>query len=71
MAFPNPSRATFTVVQHKEGWAVLHDGAYSDLSVARDEVMAAASRRARASNDKGQAAQVRIEGEPGFHLRRD
>lgn len=67
--FPNLTRAIFTVAQHEQGWAVEHDGAFFDASNVRDEVMASASRRARASNDRGCPAQIRIEGEVGFTLR--
>ena len=67
--FPNLKRAVFTVTQHEEGWAVEHDGKFFDASMVRDEVMAAASRRARASNEKGLPAQIRFQGEQGFTLR--
>ncbi|HTK34153.1 MAG TPA: hypothetical protein VL358_02555 [Caulobacteraceae bacterium] len=67
--FPNLKRAVFTVTQHEEGWAVEHDGHFFDASLVRDEVLAAASRRARASNENGLPAQIRLQGELGFTLR--
>ena len=66
---PNLKRAVFTITQHEDGWAVEHDGKFLDASLVRDEVLAAASRRARACNDKGLPAQIRLEGEQGFTLR--
>jgi len=69
VSYPNLNRAVFTVVQRSPGWAVEHEGRFFDASSNREEVMASASRRARASNDKGQPAQIRIEGEHGFTLR--
>jgi len=68
-SYSSPDRAVFTVMQHKQGWAVEHDGRFFDVSPVRDEVLASASRRARASNDQGRPAQIRIEGEHGFILR--
>ncbi len=65
----NLQRAVFTVARHKLGWAVEHDGQFFDPSTAREEVVASACRRARASNERGWPAQVRMEGEPGFALR--
>ena len=63
---PLAIRLTFAVVQHSGGWAVEHDGAYTDLSNSRDEVLASASRRARAANDAGALAQVIVQGERGY-----
>ena len=64
-----PSRMVFTVLQHEGGWAVENDGAFTDQSGDRDEVMASASRRARAANDKGILTQVVIRGEAGYFNR--
>ncbi len=63
---PPVARLTFAVVQHSGGWAVEHDGAYTDLSISRDEVLASASRRARAANEAGALSQVTVQGERGF-----
>jgi hypothetical protein len=67
--YANPQRAVFTVVQHGKGWAVEHEGRFFDSSPLRDDVVASASRRARACNDQGRPSQIRIEGEHGFTLR--
>jgi hypothetical protein len=61
-----PPRLIFTVARHKGGWAVQHGGAYSDASINREEVMASASRRARAASAGGALSQVVIEGETGY-----
>ncbi len=61
-----PSRLIFTVVQRDGGWAVEHGGAYSDQSRSREEVMASASRRARAANASGALSQVVIQGDSGY-----
>ena len=66
---PNLDRAVFTVMAHKQGWAVEHEGRFFDASPVRDEVLASASRRARACHDQGRPAQIRIDGEQGFTLR--
>jgi hypothetical protein len=69
MSFPNLTRAIFTLTPRADGWAVEHDGRFHDQSKNRDEAMAGAARRARASNEAGRPAQIRIAGEPGFTLR--
>jgi len=64
---PEPGeRAVFTVVAHAGGWAVEHEGEFLDSSRNRDEILAAASRRARASHNAGRFAKVVVAGEPGF-----
>lgn len=68
-SYPNLDRAVFTVVQHKQGWAVEHEGRVFDATPLREVALASASRRARASNDKGRPAQIRIEGDHGFSVR--
>jgi hypothetical protein len=62
----SPPRMIFTVAQHAGGWAVEHDGAFTDMSTSREEVMASASRRARAANAGGALTQVVIQGETGY-----
>lgn len=59
----NADRATFRVVRFEQGWAVEHDGGHYDFAKCRDEVMASASKRARAVISQGGAAQVVIAGE--------
>ena len=68
MAF-NLDRAVFTVTRHELGWAVEYEGKVLDTSPVRDEVMACASRRARAMSERGSPAQIRIQGEPDFGRR--
>jgi hypothetical protein len=61
-----PDRAIFTVARHLEGWAVEIAGEFFDHSRDKEEVKAAANKRARAAQDAGQACQVRVSGEHGF-----
>ena len=62
-----PDRAVFTVVRHKDGWAVEHDGQFSDLTADKEVAKAAANKLARAAQDAGQACLVRVTGEHGFY----
>ncbi len=62
------TRLVFTVAPYQGGWAVEHDGAYSDASSSKEEVKAAANKRARASQDSGHPCQVRVSGEGGFFV---
>ncbi len=61
-----PDRATFTVAPHQGGWAVEHDGEYSDPCSSKEEAKAMANKRARASQDAGKPCRVRVSGELGF-----
>jgi len=65
----NVERAVFMVGRHELGWAVKHDGEVFDAALTREEVMASACRRARASNERGAPARVLMEGDPVFRLR--
>jgi len=56
----------FTVCRHLDGWAVRHDGTYSDPSESREEAMASANRRARATITLGRPSRVTVSDEPGF-----
>jgi hypothetical protein len=56
--------AVFTVVPHRGGWAVEHEGGYLDPGRNREEVIASASKRARAAIVEGRRAQVVLKGEP-------
>ncbi|HEY9218440.1 MAG TPA: hypothetical protein VIO94_10355 [Phenylobacterium sp.] len=58
-----PERATFTVSPHQGGWAVEHDGLFTDHSVYKEIAKAAANKRARASQDAGRPCKVRVWGE--------
>jgi len=59
-------RDIFTIAPHEGGWAVVHNGEFHDASADKDEVRAAAHRRARASHDAGRPCQVTVQGESGF-----
>ncbi|MDX5393898.1 MAG: DUF2188 domain-containing protein [Caulobacteraceae bacterium] len=59
-------RLVFTVARHEGVWAVEQDGAFTDHTPNKEEAKAAANKRARAAQDKGQACQVRVSGEHGF-----
>jgi hypothetical protein len=56
----------FTACRHLDGWAVRHEGTYSDLSGSREEAMAAANRLARATTTLGRPSRVTVSDEPGF-----
>ena len=60
---PALERAIFTISRTEDGWAVEHEGLLLDPSRNKDDVVASAARRARASHDGGRPAQVRLEGE--------
>ena len=60
-------RLIFTVTPYLGGWAIEHEGVYSDASRSKEEVKAAANKRARAAQDSGRACQVRVSGENGFY----
>lgn len=59
-------RTIFTVTPHNGGWAVEHGGEFLDPASTKDEVMASASRRARAASAAGELTQVVVRGESGF-----
>lgn len=59
-------RAVFTVTRHSGGWAVEHEGAFSDITGDKEIARAAANRRARAAQEAGQPSQVRVSGEHGY-----
>lgn len=62
----HPDRTVFTVARHLEGWAVEHDGVITDMSADKEVAKAAANKRAREAQDRGQPCQVRVSGEHGF-----
>ena len=61
-------RDVYTVTPHDGGWAVEHNGEFSDHSPTKDEARAAAHKRARAAHDAGRPVQVTISEETGFFL---
>ena len=56
----------FTACRHMEGWAVRHDGVFSDFSASKEEAMASANRLARATTTLGRPSRVTVSDEPGF-----
>ena len=62
----DPPRTIFNVTPHAGGWAVERDGEFLDPAPTKDEVLASASRRARAANAAGELTQVVVWGESGF-----
>lgn len=58
-----PERTIFTVSPHDGGWAVEHDGLYTDLSRDKEVAKAAANKRARAAQDAGRPCKVLVWGE--------
>ncbi len=62
------TRDVYTVTPHRDGWAVEHNGEFSDLSSSKDEAKAAAHKHARAAHDAGHPCQVTISDETGFFL---
>ena len=62
----DPPRVIFTVMPHQDGWAVERGGQFMDAALTKDEVLASASRRARAASAAGELTQVVVAGEGGF-----
>lgn len=60
------ARTIFVVAPVEGGWAVGHDGGFTDQSSDKAEVTASAHRLARAAMSNGMAVQVRIDGEAGY-----
>ena len=62
------ARDVYTVTPYLDGWAVEHNGEFTDLSLSKDEARAAAHKLARAAHDAGRPCQVTISDETGFFL---
>jgi hypothetical protein len=56
----------FTIVKQDGAWAVRHDGLVTNRAIDKAEVIASATKLARAAGAKGRVVQVRIEGEGGY-----
>lgn len=56
--------STFTVVRVGRGWAVEHDGRYSEVCASREEATAYASKTARAVIGTGGHARITVKDEP-------
>ena len=59
-------RTIFTVCPVTGGWAVEHDGVFTDPSPDKAVAQASAAKLARAAMSEGEAVQVRIEGVMGY-----
>jgi len=58
---PVIDRAVFTIARGGEGWTLEHEGAVLGSSRVRQDMMAAASKHARASQEAGRPAQILAE----------
>ena len=56
----------FKIVKHDGAWAVEHEGLLSNRARDKAEVVASATKLARAASGQGRIVQVRIEGETGY-----
>ncbi len=56
----------FRVISQEGAWVVEHGGRHSGRSKDKAEVVASATKLARAAIGVGQPAQVRIDGETGY-----
>ena len=56
----------FRIVEHDGAWSVEHECRFSNRSRDKAEVIASATKLARAAIVVGRPAQVRVEGEPGY-----
>ncbi len=56
----------FKIVKHDGAWAVEHEGHLSNRARDKAEVVASATKLARAASGQGRIVQVRIEGETGY-----
>jgi hypothetical protein len=63
------SRTVLTVSPHEGGWAVEHEGVYSDASESKEEAKASATKQARRLTDGGTACQVIVSGDVGYFVR--
>ena len=57
----------FRIVPQDGAWCVEHEGRYSNRSRDKAEVIASATKLARESISGGRPAQVRVDGEAGYH----
>jgi hypothetical protein len=61
-----PAPQIFLVTRRDGAWSVEHDGRSSCRSPNKEEVVASATKLARAASLDGRPSQVRIEGETGY-----
>ena len=62
----DPPRTIFNVMPHAGGWAVERGGEFLVRASNKDEVIASASRLARAASAAGELTKVVVSGERGF-----
>ena len=60
------SALIFKIVKHDGAWAVEHEGRISNRARDKAEVIASATKLARAAVGQGRVVQVRVEGETGY-----
>jgi hypothetical protein len=60
------SALIFRIVRHDGAWAVEHEGRFSNRARDKAEVVASATKLARAAVGQGRIVQVRVEGETGY-----
>jgi hypothetical protein len=60
------SALIFKIVKHDGAWAVEHEGRLSNRARDKAEVIASATKLARAAVGQGRVVQVRVEGETGY-----
>ena len=61
-----PGPLIFRVTQHDGAWSVEHDGQFSNRSRDKAEVIASATKLARAAAGQGRMVQIRVDGETGY-----
>jgi hypothetical protein len=60
------SALIFRIVKHEGAWAVEHEGRLSNRARDKAEVVASATKLARAAVGQGRIVQIRVEGESGY-----
>ncbi len=66
MRTPLTAPLIFRVVEQDGAWSVEHEGLFSHRSQNKAEVVASATKLARAALSLSRAVQVRIDGETGY-----
>jgi len=61
-----PAPLIFRVTHHDGAWSVEHEGNFTNRSRDKAEVVASATKMARAAIGVGRTVQIRIDGETGY-----
>jgi len=61
-----PAPLIFRVTHHDGAWSVEHEGQFSNRSRNKAEVIASATKMARAASGLGRLVQIRVDGETGY-----